>query len=142
MPARIVRGAGDDIFALESAAYLDRTLPGSRGVRYLEGAKTVLARGISGCHPGGGARVVERFLTVVRRRPGPILILLLLRTARAKWIPAFAGMTEYQATARVDAVAPLAASSRRAMIPHATSVHTIIAPLGRSKIAESTSPLT
>jgi pimeloyl-ACP methyl ester carboxylesterase len=39
MPARIVWGTGDDIFALESAAYLDRTLPGSRGVRYLEGAK-------------------------------------------------------------------------------------------------------
>jgi pimeloyl-ACP methyl ester carboxylesterase len=39
MPARIVWGTGDDIFALESAAYLDRTLPGSRGVRYLDGAK-------------------------------------------------------------------------------------------------------
>ena len=39
MPTRIVWGTGDDIFALESAAYLDRTLPGSRGVRYLENAK-------------------------------------------------------------------------------------------------------
>jgi pimeloyl-ACP methyl ester carboxylesterase len=39
VPARIVWGTDDDIFALESAAYLDRTLPGSRGVRYLEGAK-------------------------------------------------------------------------------------------------------
>jgi len=39
VPARIVWGTGDDIFALESAAYLDRTLPGSRGVRYLADAK-------------------------------------------------------------------------------------------------------
>jgi haloalkane dehalogenase len=39
VPARIVWGTGDDIFALESAAYLDRTLPGSRGVRYLDGAR-------------------------------------------------------------------------------------------------------
>ena len=39
VPARIVWGTGDDIFALESAAYLDRTLPHSRGVRYLDGAK-------------------------------------------------------------------------------------------------------
>ena len=39
VPARIVWGAGDDIFALESAAYLDRTLPESRGVRYLDAAK-------------------------------------------------------------------------------------------------------
>jgi pimeloyl-ACP methyl ester carboxylesterase len=39
VPVRIVWGTGDDIFALESAAYLDRTLPASRGVRYLEGAK-------------------------------------------------------------------------------------------------------
>jgi pimeloyl-ACP methyl ester carboxylesterase len=39
VPTRIVWGTGDDIFALESAAYLDRTLPVSRGVRYIEGAK-------------------------------------------------------------------------------------------------------
>ncbi|MET0229591.1 MAG: alpha/beta hydrolase [Rhodanobacteraceae bacterium] len=39
VPARIVWGTGDDIFALESAGYLDRTLPNSRGVRYLEAAK-------------------------------------------------------------------------------------------------------
>lgn len=39
VPARILWGTGDDIFALESAAWLDRTLPASRGVRYLEGAK-------------------------------------------------------------------------------------------------------
>jgi pimeloyl-ACP methyl ester carboxylesterase len=39
VPTRIVWGTGDDIFRLESAAYLDRTLPESRGVRYLEDAK-------------------------------------------------------------------------------------------------------
>jgi haloalkane dehalogenase len=39
IPTRIVWGTGDDIFAVESAAYLDRTLSRSRGVRYLEGAK-------------------------------------------------------------------------------------------------------
>src|SRR3982750_1373355 len=39
VPTRIVWGTGDDIFKLESAAYLDRTLPKSRGVRYLEDAK-------------------------------------------------------------------------------------------------------
>jgi pimeloyl-ACP methyl ester carboxylesterase len=39
VPVRIVWGTGDDIFRLESAAYLDRTLPKSRGVRYLEDAK-------------------------------------------------------------------------------------------------------
>jgi len=39
VPTRIVWGTGDDIFRLDSAAYLDRTLPNSRGVRYLEDAK-------------------------------------------------------------------------------------------------------
>ena len=39
VPARIVWGTGDDIFALASAAYLDRTLPNSRGVRNVEDAK-------------------------------------------------------------------------------------------------------
>ena len=39
VPTRIVWGTGDDIFRLASAAYLDRTLPKSRGVRYLEDAK-------------------------------------------------------------------------------------------------------
>jgi len=39
VPTRIVWGTGDDIFRLDSAAYLDRTLPKSRGVRYLEDAK-------------------------------------------------------------------------------------------------------
>lgn len=39
VPTCVVWGTGDDIFRLESAAYLDRTLPKSRGVRYLEDAK-------------------------------------------------------------------------------------------------------
>ena len=39
VPTRIVWGTGDDIFRLDSAAYLDRTLAESRGVRYLEDAK-------------------------------------------------------------------------------------------------------
>ena len=39
VPTRIVWGTGDDIFRFDSAAYLDRTLPKSRGVRYLEDAK-------------------------------------------------------------------------------------------------------
>lgn len=39
VPTRIVWGTGDDIFRLESAAYLDRTLPKSRRVRYIEDAK-------------------------------------------------------------------------------------------------------
>lgn len=39
VPTRVVWGTGDDIFRLEGAAYLDRTLPKSRGVRYLEDAK-------------------------------------------------------------------------------------------------------
>jgi len=39
VPTRIVWGTGDDIFRLDSAAYLDRTLAASRGVRYLEDAK-------------------------------------------------------------------------------------------------------
>jgi haloalkane dehalogenase len=39
VPARIVWGTGDDIFRLGSAAYLDRTLPKSRGVRYVDDAK-------------------------------------------------------------------------------------------------------
>jgi haloalkane dehalogenase len=37
-PARIVWGMKDTIFNVESADWLDRTLPGSRGVRKLEGA--------------------------------------------------------------------------------------------------------
>jgi haloalkane dehalogenase len=39
VPTRIVWGTGDDIFKLESAAYLDSMLLKSRGVRYLEDAK-------------------------------------------------------------------------------------------------------
>ena len=38
-PARIVWGTGDTIFSAASPDYLDRTLPNSRGVRRLEGAK-------------------------------------------------------------------------------------------------------
>lgn len=38
-PVRVLWGTGDTIFKLESAAYLERTLGNSRGVRYLEGAK-------------------------------------------------------------------------------------------------------
>ena len=39
VPARIVWGTGDDIFSQDSPAYLDRILPGSRGVRRIPGAK-------------------------------------------------------------------------------------------------------
>lgn len=39
VPARIVWGTGDDIFAQTSADYLDRTLPKSRGVRRVPGGK-------------------------------------------------------------------------------------------------------
>lgn len=39
MPARIVWGTGDTIFSQASPAYLHRTLPGSRGVRRVTGAK-------------------------------------------------------------------------------------------------------
>lgn len=39
IPARIVWGTGDDIFSAASPDYLDRLLPGSRGVRRIEGAK-------------------------------------------------------------------------------------------------------
>ena len=38
-PTRIVWGTGDDIFSQDSPAYLDRLLPGSRGVRSIPGAK-------------------------------------------------------------------------------------------------------
>jgi haloalkane dehalogenase len=38
-PARIVWGMKDTVFSLEGAAWLDRTLPGSRGVRRVEDAK-------------------------------------------------------------------------------------------------------
>jgi haloalkane dehalogenase len=39
VPARILWGTGDDIFSAESPGYLHRVLPGSRGVRLVEGAK-------------------------------------------------------------------------------------------------------
>jgi haloalkane dehalogenase len=39
VPARILWGTGDDIFSQQSPEYLDRILPGSRGVRRVEGAK-------------------------------------------------------------------------------------------------------
>jgi len=39
VPARIVWGTGDNIFSQDDAAYLDETLPRSRGVRRIEGAK-------------------------------------------------------------------------------------------------------
>ena len=39
VPTRIVWGTGDDIFSQDSPAYLDRILPGSRGVRRIPGAK-------------------------------------------------------------------------------------------------------
>lgn len=39
VPTRILWGTGDDIFAQSSAGYLDRTLPKSRGVRRVPGAK-------------------------------------------------------------------------------------------------------
>lgn len=38
-PARIVWGTGDDIFSQDDAAYLDRTLPHSQGIRRIDGAK-------------------------------------------------------------------------------------------------------
>jgi pimeloyl-ACP methyl ester carboxylesterase len=37
-PARIVWGLKDPVFSAESAEWLDKTLPGSRGVRRLETA--------------------------------------------------------------------------------------------------------
>ena len=39
VPARIVWGAADSIFSPESPGYLDRLLPGSRGVRNVPGAR-------------------------------------------------------------------------------------------------------
>jgi pimeloyl-ACP methyl ester carboxylesterase len=39
VPTRIVWGTGDTIFSKDSADYLDRTLPNSRGVRRIAGAK-------------------------------------------------------------------------------------------------------
>jgi pimeloyl-ACP methyl ester carboxylesterase len=39
VPTRILWGMADDIFSKDSPAYLDRTLPNSRGVRRIEGAK-------------------------------------------------------------------------------------------------------
>jgi pimeloyl-ACP methyl ester carboxylesterase len=39
VPARIIWGTGDTIFSQDDAAYLDTTLPRSRGVRRLAGAK-------------------------------------------------------------------------------------------------------
>lgn len=39
VPARIIWGTGDTIFLQDDAAYLDKTLPRSRGVRQIEGAK-------------------------------------------------------------------------------------------------------
>ncbi|HKU17447.1 MAG TPA: alpha/beta hydrolase [Steroidobacteraceae bacterium] len=39
VPTRIVWGTGDPIFSQESPDYLDRTLPNSRGVRRIPGAK-------------------------------------------------------------------------------------------------------
>src|SRR5580698_10781825 len=39
VPARIIWGTGDTIFSQDDAAYLDKTLPRSRGVRRIEGAK-------------------------------------------------------------------------------------------------------
>ena len=38
-PIRIIWGTGDTIFSQDDAAYLDKTLPRSRGVRRIEGAK-------------------------------------------------------------------------------------------------------
>jgi haloalkane dehalogenase len=38
-PTRIVWGTGDTIFSRDSAGYLDRVLPNSRGVRRIDGAK-------------------------------------------------------------------------------------------------------
>ena len=39
VPARIIWGTGDSIFSQDDAAYLDKTLPRSHGVRRIEGAK-------------------------------------------------------------------------------------------------------
>jgi haloalkane dehalogenase len=39
VPARIIWGTGDNIFSQASPGYLDRTLPQSRGVRLVPGAK-------------------------------------------------------------------------------------------------------
>ncbi|QSQ28564.1 alpha/beta hydrolase [Pyxidicoccus parkwayensis] len=39
VPTRIIWGTGDTIFSQESADYLDRTLPNSKGVRRVPGAK-------------------------------------------------------------------------------------------------------
>jgi haloalkane dehalogenase len=39
VPTRIIWGTGDPIFSKDSADYLDRTLPNSRGVRRIPGAK-------------------------------------------------------------------------------------------------------
>ncbi len=39
IPARILWGTGDELFPREWAQWLDRTLPKSQGVRYVEGAK-------------------------------------------------------------------------------------------------------
>jgi haloalkane dehalogenase len=39
LPARIIWGTGDTIFSQADAAYLDKTLPRSRGVRQIDGAK-------------------------------------------------------------------------------------------------------
>jgi pimeloyl-ACP methyl ester carboxylesterase len=39
VPTRIVWGASDDIFSQASPEYLDRTLPQSRGIRRVPGAK-------------------------------------------------------------------------------------------------------
>jgi pimeloyl-ACP methyl ester carboxylesterase len=39
VPARIIWGTGDNIFSPNDADYLDKTLPGSRGVHRIEGAK-------------------------------------------------------------------------------------------------------
>ncbi|AGC42944.1 haloalkane dehalogenase [Myxococcus stipitatus DSM 14675] len=39
VPVRIVWGQSDDIFPNEDAHYLDRTLPGSRGIRFVPGGK-------------------------------------------------------------------------------------------------------
>jgi len=39
VPARIVWGTADTIFSLENPVYLDRVLPGSRGVRNVPGAR-------------------------------------------------------------------------------------------------------
>ena len=37
-PARMVWGANDPLFGVQWAEWLDRTLPGSRGIRRIEGA--------------------------------------------------------------------------------------------------------